>query len=699
MNETSLQAANKFSGKKFATKDADFTESVKLYTLAQCTPDLSSKDCDFCLQNANSRLPTCCEYKKGGRVISPSCNIRYEIYPFYNATTVPAPAPAPAPAPVLAPAPAPNNKQGNRGISRQVIIAIVVPIVVVSLVVLLVGLRFLIGRTMKKKQYRTIKQRNEEDEISIVESLQYELITIELATTSFSADNKIGEGGFGDVYKGIFPDGREIAVKRLSRSSAQEYAIHGQFSIKSDVFSFGVLILEIISGKKSNGFYKSHGTRDLISYAWKLWRNGAPLELMDPILQESFVLDEVIRCIRIGLLCVEEDVTKRPTMSSILPMLESYSDTLPIPRRPAFFIPNGSDSMTKEIDPNQPQSINEASIRRIEDTSRAFYSGQLGGATAGDSGVPDRPKVHGFVGIQTGFSSGDRRKALRSTWFPSDPENLLRIFSDQNGNEEIITKGASVVHGEPAQDENCPPKVHSDVAVLHEKLTKQVIKEGHEFGVSQNQVSSNKKELKPESEKMKATNNKELKPESEKMNVLPSLSIDVLQEIGKRCRSNVYVTSKKQCQIAFILFQVHHNVSSCSDEGNEILTAEPLQYDLNNIQLATNNFSHDNKLVKAWRLERNSTPLELMDPTLQESYVLDEVIQCFQIGLLCVPENVDRRPRMASVLAMLAYSNALPLPHRLAFCFSNRSDCTTKKLDPNQLMSINEASISEMCLR
>ncbi|KAL2548506.1 putative beta-1 [Forsythia ovata] len=61
---------------------------------------------------------------------------------------------------------------------------------------------------------------------------------------------------------------------------------------------------------------------------------------------------------------------------------------------------------------------------RTEDTFRAFYSGQLGGAT---TGVPDRPKVLGFVGIQTGFSSGDRRKALRSSWFPSDPESLLRL--------------------------------------------------------------------------------------------------------------------------------------------------------------------------------------------------------------------------------------------------------------------------------
>ncbi|XP_022859610.1 putative cysteine-rich receptor-like protein kinase 9 isoform X2 [Olea europaea var. sylvestris] len=153
MNKVVVQVANKLFRKKFATKDADLTASVKLYTLAQCRPDLSSEDCHFCLSNATSILPKCCEYTQGARVISSSCNIRYEIYHFYNATTVPAPAPAPAPAP--------NNKQGKRGISRQVIIAIVVPIVVVSLVVLLVGLRFLTGRTMKKKQYGSIKERNE----------------------------------------------------------------------------------------------------------------------------------------------------------------------------------------------------------------------------------------------------------------------------------------------------------------------------------------------------------------------------------------------------------------------------------------------------------------------------------------------------------------------------------------------------------
>lgn len=66
---------------------------------------------------------------------------------------------------------------------------------------------------------------------------------------------------------------------------------------------------------------------------------------------------------------------------------------------------------------------------RVEDTFRAFYSLPNARRLGGDSGtgnIADRPKFLGFVGIQTGFGSGNRRKALRSTWFPSDPDGLLR---------------------------------------------------------------------------------------------------------------------------------------------------------------------------------------------------------------------------------------------------------------------------------
>ncbi|CDP11356.1 unnamed protein product [Coffea canephora] len=58
-------------------------------------------------------------------------------------------------------------------------------------------------------------------EISMAESLQYSLTEIQIATNNFSVDNKIGEGGFGRVYKGVLGNGQEVAVKRLSRSSGQ----------------------------------------------------------------------------------------------------------------------------------------------------------------------------------------------------------------------------------------------------------------------------------------------------------------------------------------------------------------------------------------------------------------------------------------------------------------------------------------------
>ncbi|KAM7465177.1 hypothetical protein LguiB_012739 [Lonicera macranthoides] len=103
-----------------------------------------------------------------------------------------------------------------------------------------------------------------------------------------------------------------------------EYAMHGQFSVKSDVFSFGVLVLEIITGKKNSSFYQSDHGKDLLSHvrAWKLWDDGTPLELMDPTLAATYSRNEVIRCIHMSLLCVQEDLDARPSMATIVLMLK-----------------------------------------------------------------------------------------------------------------------------------------------------------------------------------------------------------------------------------------------------------------------------------------------------------------------------------------------------------------------------------------
>ncbi|XP_030474136.1 putative cysteine-rich receptor-like protein kinase 9 [Syzygium oleosum] len=101
-DELAERAASDGSGKRFAVKDADITSSNRLYTLAQCTPDLTAADCKSCLQAAIDNLPS---DKEGGRVLAPSCNVRFELYKFYNETVFHE-APAPAPALALAPPPA-----------------------------------------------------------------------------------------------------------------------------------------------------------------------------------------------------------------------------------------------------------------------------------------------------------------------------------------------------------------------------------------------------------------------------------------------------------------------------------------------------------------------------------------------------------------------------------------------------------------
>ncbi|KAL1196355.1 Cysteine-rich receptor-like protein kinase 40 [Cardamine amara subsp. amara] len=114
---------------------------------------------------------------------------------------------------------------------------------------------------------------------------------------------------------------------------APEYLNQGQISAKSDVYSFGVMLLEMISGERNNSF-EGEG---LAVFAWKRWIEGRPEIVIDHFLVET-PSNEIIKLIQIGLLCVQENATKRPTMSSVIVWLGSETIPIPTPKAPAFTI-------------------------------------------------------------------------------------------------------------------------------------------------------------------------------------------------------------------------------------------------------------------------------------------------------------------------------------------------------------------------
>ncbi|KAH6775705.1 S-locus lectin protein kinase family protein [Perilla frutescens var. hirtella] len=324
----------------------------------------------------------------------------------------------------------------------------------------------------------------------------FDLATLMKATDSFSLNNKLGEGGFGPVYKGWLDEGQEIAVKRLSRTSLQggdefkneviciaklqhrnlvkllgcciqgeekmlvyeymtnrsldlilfdpmksklldwprrfniingiarglmylhqdsrlrvihrdlkasnilldsnmnpkisdfglartfggdetgantsrvvgtygymspEYAAEGIFSVKSDVFSFGVIVLEIVSGKRNRGFSHRDHHLNLLGHAWMLYKDERSLELVDPCIINACDLLEAARTIHIGLLCVQELPQDRPTMSSVVLMLGN-DGVLPEAKHPGFF--TGRDLLRNEtsVSSNTSTSTNAMTI-------------------------------------------------------------------------------------------------------------------------------------------------------------------------------------------------------------------------------------------------------------------------------------------------------------------------------------------------
>ncbi|MCD7472086.1 hypothetical protein HAX54_013021 [Datura stramonium] len=147
---------------------------------------------------------------------------------------------------------------------------------------------------------------------------------------------KIADFGMARLY----PEDQTHVNTRVAGTNgymAPEYVMYGNLSVKADVFSFGVVVLELISGQKNSTFNRDPDSRSLIEWAYKLYKKGRSWEIMDPALAQSAIPDEIAMYIQIGLLCTQSDPTLRPTMQQVVVMLSKSPGSLDKePTRPGY---------------------------------------------------------------------------------------------------------------------------------------------------------------------------------------------------------------------------------------------------------------------------------------------------------------------------------------------------------------------------
>ncbi|KAF7074200.1 hypothetical protein CFC21_079105 [Triticum aestivum] len=143
---------------------------------------------------------------------------------------------------------------------------------------------------------------------------------------------------------------------------APEYAMEGIFSTKSDVYSFGVLLLEVVTGIRRNPISQMMGYPSLTVYAWNMWKEEKTNELPDPSIIDTSP-DEVLLCVHVTLLCVQENPDNMPCMSSVVFVLENGSTTLTTPNRTAYFARRSAElNQIRNIQP----SVNSFTFTEIE---------------------------------------------------------------------------------------------------------------------------------------------------------------------------------------------------------------------------------------------------------------------------------------------------------------------------------------------
>ncbi|KAF0890874.1 hypothetical protein E2562_004348 [Oryza meyeriana var. granulata] len=174
---------------------------------------------------------------------------------------------------------------------------------------------------------------------------------------------KISDFGMARIFGGNQQEANTNRVVGTYGYMSPEYAMDGAFSVKSDTYSFGVILLEIVSGLKIS-LPQLTDFPNLLAYAWSLWKDDKAMDLVDESIVENGSPTEVLLCIHIGLLCVQDNPSNRPLMSSVVFMLENETTALSAPIQPLYFAHRTSEA--KQTGENTSSSINDMSLTVLE---------------------------------------------------------------------------------------------------------------------------------------------------------------------------------------------------------------------------------------------------------------------------------------------------------------------------------------------
>ncbi|KAI4335591.1 hypothetical protein L6164_014226 [Bauhinia variegata] len=138
----------------------------------------------------------------------------------------------------------------------------------------------------------------------------------------------------------------------------------GIYALSSLAKSFGVVLLQIISGKRNTSYYGTYENLSILEYAFELWLEGQGMEFIDPSLDDSTSSCKLLQCLQVALLCVQENPVDRPSMLEVSSMLKNEMEAIRLPKRPAFSIKKNE----KHEDGSSQQekfSINDASFTQM----------------------------------------------------------------------------------------------------------------------------------------------------------------------------------------------------------------------------------------------------------------------------------------------------------------------------------------------